>query len=109
MAYNLFTPRHTATGYLETFFEGHDHARLSWLHEIGRGRWSHAADTLMSMAEGQSAAVDEDMGGQVASEQRLSCVQVRRLLLRGVVPAQLTHAPIVYPQPGQALRICANG
>lgn len=30
----------------------------------------------MSMAEGPSAAVDEDMEGQVASEQRLSCVQV---------------------------------
>jgi len=30
----------------------------------------------MSMAEGRSAAVTEDMEGQVASEQRLSCVQV---------------------------------
>lgn len=103
MAYNLFTPRHTAAGYLETFFEGHDHARLSWLHEIGRGRWGPAADTLMSMAKGPSAAVDEDMEGQVASEQRLSCVQVGWLSLRDVLPGQLTTPSTVYAQRGQAL------
>ena len=100
MAYKLFTPRHTTTGYLEKFFEGHDHARLSWLNEIGRGRWGHAADTLMSMTEGPSAAVDEDMKGQVASEQRLSCIQVGLAL---VLPRHLTHASTVYAQRGQAL------
>jgi hypothetical protein len=56
MAHKLFTPRQTAAGYLEKFFEGHDHARLSWLHEIGRGPWGHAAGTMMSMVEGPSAA-----------------------------------------------------
>lgn len=100
MGYNLFTPRHAAAGYLEKFFEGYDHARLSWLHEIGRGRWGHAADTLMNMAEGPSAAVDEDMGGQVASEQRLSYVQVSLLSLR-----ERTIDPLypVYAQRGQAV------
>jgi hypothetical protein len=68
MAHKLFTPRQTAARYLEKFFEGRDYARLSWLHEIGRGLWGHAAGTLMSMVEGPSAAVDEDMEGQVASE-----------------------------------------
>jgi hypothetical protein len=95
MAYNLFTPRHSAAGYLEKFFEGHDHARLSWLHEIGGGQWGHAADTLMSMAEAPSAAVDEDMEGQVASEQRLSCVQVSLSMIRGGPPELLnlsTHS-----------------
>jgi len=73
MAHSLFTPRHTSAGYLEEFFEGHDHARLSW---FGKGRWGHAAGTLMSTAAGRSAAVGEDIEGQIASEQRMSCVQV---------------------------------
>lgn len=97
MAYNLFTPRHTSAGYLEKFFEGHDHTRLSWLQEIGRGRWGHAADTLMSMAEGRSA-VDEDMEGQDASEQRLSCVQV------GFLSQRCTHRTIDLPSAVHAQR-----
>lgn len=88
MAHSLFTPRHTSVGYLEKFFKGHDHARLSWLHEIGKERWGHAADTLMSMAEERSAAVGEDMEGQIASEQRLSCVQV------GWLSQRCTHGPL---------------
>ncbi len=89
MAYSLFTPRHTS---------GHDHGRLSWLQEIGRGRWGHAADTLMSMAEGRSAAVDEDMEGQVASEQRLSCVQV------GWLSQRCTHRTTDLPSAVYAQR-----
>ena len=99
MAYRLFTPRHTSAGYLEKFFDGHDHARLSWLQEIGRGRWGHAAVTLMSMAEGRFAAVDEDMEGQVASEQRLSCVQVG-WLSQSCTHRTIDQPPAVYAQRG---------
>ena len=84
IAHKLFTLRHTDAGYLEKFVEGHDPARLSWLHEIGRGRWCHAADTLIGMIEWPFVAVDEDMEGQVASEQRLSCVQVGWRSLKAV-------------------------
>jgi hypothetical protein len=40
----------------------------------------------MSMVKGPSAAVDEDMEGQVASEQWLSCVQVSLSLTQRVLP-----------------------
>lgn len=51
MAANLFKQESTHLDYVERFFKGHDHPRLSWLYHIGQGHFGTASSTLLSMTD----------------------------------------------------------
>lgn len=70
MAANVFKQTPVHADYVDKFFEGHDHPRLSWLYYIGKERYAAAGTILSGMS------VSGDRGSQNASENRIGCVNV---------------------------------
>lgn len=57
--------RHNHTGYMDLFFAEHPHPSISWLYDLGRGRYSLASQALQSEAEHASEIVSMQVGYRV--------------------------------------------
>lgn len=77
LASKLFAHEKVHADYVERFFKGLDHPRLSWLYYIGKGQYASAGSVLLRMT-----AVDGDeLPNESSVEQRIGCVTVSLLEL----------------------------
>lgn len=50
--------------YLDTFFAEHSHPGISWIHDLGRGRYALASQALLTEAEHAPELVSKHVGIQ---------------------------------------------
>lgn len=48
--------------YLDTFFAEHSHPGISWIHDLGRGRYALASQALLTEAEHAPELVSKHVG-----------------------------------------------
>lgn len=57
--------------YLDTFFAEHAHPGISWIHDLGRGRYALASQALLTEAEHAPELVSKHVGVQRVSSSSL--------------------------------------
>lgn len=50
----MFAHEDIYSGYMDKFFAAHHHPAISWIHDLGRGRFRTVSQTLLSESQGAS-------------------------------------------------------